>query len=69
MVKISAQFEITGVISPQPPTPIKIKIKNWAQFGPEPKKPLLFLLGKVKNNKYPEAETWHPESRDGWVLL
>ena len=55
MVKISAQFEITGVISPQPPTPIKIKIKNWAQFGPEPKKPLLFLLGKVKEQQIPRS--------------
>ena len=41
-------------------------MKNWAQLGPEPKKPLLFLLGKVENNKYSEAETWHAESRDGW---
>ena len=26
-----------------------------------------FLLGKVENSKYPEAETWHPESIDGWT--
>ena len=25
----------------------------------------LFPLGKAENNKYPEAETWHPESIDG----
>ena len=24
----------------------------------------MFLLGKVENDKYPEAETWHPESTD-----
>ena len=36
-----------------------------AQLGPEPKK-MLFLLCKVKNGKYPEAETWHPESIYGW---
>ena len=24
----------------------------------------LFLLGKVETSKYPEAETWHPESID-----
>ena len=29
------------------------------------KKKQLFLLGKVANDKYPEAETWHPESIDG----
>ena len=26
----------------------------------------LFLLGKVKNNKYLQAETCHPENIDGW---
>ena len=25
----------------------------------------MFLKGKVKNGKYPEAETWHPQSIDG----
>ena len=25
----------------------------------------LFLLGKFENSKYPEAEIWHPESKDG----
>ena len=28
------------------------------------KKKQLLLLGKVENGKYPEAETWHPESID-----
>ena len=40
------------------------KTPKWAQIGPEQKNP--FLLAKVKNNKYPEAETWHPESIHGW---
>ena len=37
-------------------------------MGPEPKKnkKQLFLLGKVENGKYPEAETWYTESIDGW---
>ena len=26
----------------------------------------MFLLGKVKNNKYPEAESGKAESVDGW---
>ena len=30
---------------------------------------MLFLLGNVESNKYPEAETWHPESLDGWSYL
>ena len=34
----------------------------------EPKKQL-FLLVKIENSKYPEAETWHQESIDGRYLL
>ena len=52
----------TGVIAPNPPPSPK---KECAQVGPEPKK-MLFLLGKVENNKYSEAEIWHLESIDGW---
>ena len=44
---------LTGVIAPNPP--------KWAQKGLEPKMQL-FLLGKVETSKYPDAETWHPES-------
>ena len=47
-------------------TMIKLKTKKWTKLGPEPKKPLMFLLGKVKNNKYPEAESGKTESVDGW---
>ena len=28
-------------------------------------KNVVFFLSKVENNKYPEAETWHPESITG----
>ena len=42
------------------------KIPKWAKMGPEPKKTLSFLLAKVKNGKYPKAETWYPNSIDGW---
>ena len=41
-------------------------LPKWAQLGPEPKN-CLFLLGEVENNKYPEAESWHPEGR--WMVL
>ena len=41
------------------------KFPKWAQIGPEPKT-LWFLLAKVKYHKYPEAESQHPESIDGW---
>ena len=34
--------------------------------GSRTKKTLIFPIGKVKNNKYPEVETWHRESIDGW---
>ena len=46
----------TGVIAPKP-----------TKIGPVgfwDKETFLFLLGKADNNKYPEAETWHPESID-----
>ena len=33
----------------------------WAQLGHEPKKNVVFLLGKTENDKYIETETWHPE--------
>ena len=46
---------VTKVIAPNPP--------KWVQKGHEPKIQL-FLLGKVETSKYPEAETWHPESID-----
>ena len=52
MVKISAQSDIVyWSYCPQTP-PLK---KKSAQWGPEPKKTLLFLLGKVETNKYPET--------------
>ena len=35
---------------------------KWSQN----QKKQLFLLGKVENGKYPEAETWYTESIDGW---
>ena len=38
----------TRVIAPKNPP-------KWAQLGPEPNK-------TFKNNKYPEAEIWYPES-------
>ena len=58
MVKISAHLTLfNGVmVRPTPNGP------NWVLN----QKTLLFLLGKVDNSKYPEAETWHPESMDGW---
>ena len=51
----------TGVIAPKSP-------QKRAQLGPEPKKVVFSseYVGKVKNRKYPEAETWHPESIDEW---
>ena len=45
--------------------PLLAKSPKWAQIGPKQKKQW-FLLAKVENNKYSEAETWHPESIDGW---
>ena len=45
-----------------PPNLLKL-----VQVGPEPKKALLFLLGKVENNKFPEDETWHSDRR--WMTL
>ena len=49
---------LTGVIAPNP--------SKMGLIGSRTKKTLLFLLSKVENNKYPEAETWHPGSIDGW---
>ena len=51
----------TGVIAPKSP-------QKRVQLGPEPKKVGFFpeYVGKVKNRKYPEVETWHPESVDEW---
>ena len=49
------------------PELLPLNSPKWGQVGPETKKKtLLFLLGKVKNNKYPEAEAWNPESIDEW---
>ena len=48
---------LTGVIAPKPPK--MDPIGSWT------KKTLLFFLCKVEKNKYPEAETWYPESKDG----
>ena len=47
----------TRVLAPKPPK--MDPIGSWT-------KKTFFLLGKVKNKKYSEAETWHPESIDGW---
>ena len=53
---------LTGVVAP--------KRSKWVWFRPEPEKLVvsseLLLPIKIKNVKDPEAETWHPESRDGW---
>ena len=54
VVKISAQFDI--VYWNYCSKPIKIgPIGSWT-------KKQLFLLDKVENGKYPEAETWYPDS-------
>ena len=37
---------------------------SWILY--EKKSYKLFLPSNVKNSKYPEAETWHPENIDGW---
>ena len=47
-----------GVIAPKP--------HKMGPIGSWTKKMLLSFLGKAENNKYPEAEIWHPESIDGW---
>ena len=66
VVKISAQSDVVyWSYCPNPPPPSSSPKKKCAQIGPEPKK-MLFLLGKVENNKYSEAKIWHPESIDGW---
>ena len=41
---------------------IALNPRKWAHRVMNQKN--LFLLGKVKNRKYSEAETWHPESID-----
>ena len=57
VLKISAQSDT--VYWSYCPKPTKM-----GPMGHEPKNQL-FLLGKVENDKYPEAETWHPEGIDG----
>ena len=52
MVKVSAQSDVL-YWRYYPQTPQKL-----AQLDPEPKK-IVVSLGKIKNGKYPEAETWH----------
>ena len=42
------------------------KNQKMGQNGSWTKKTLRFLLAKVKSEKYPKADTWHPESIDGW---
>ena len=41
------------------------KTQKCFKMGREPKKTSWFFLAKVKNGKYPKAETWHPNSIDG----
>ena len=60
VIKISAQFDVvnwgyclqTSQIGP---------IQSWTKIF------LLFLLGKVENNKYPQDGTWHPQNK--WLTL
>ena len=49
---------LTGVFTPDTP-------QNGPDWVLNEKKQLL-SSDKVGNNKYPEDETWHPESIDGW---
>ena len=63
VVKISAQSDVVyWSYCPQTPSfPPHKKLPNGVL---NQKKKLLFLLGKVETNKYPEAETWHR-----WMVL
>ena len=59
LVKISAQPDVVYWIC-YPKTPQSRS--NWVLN----QKNVLFLLGKVENNKYTEIKTWNPERIEEW---